>query len=362
MGLSIDALRYSLGYTYSRIRETLRPENITEAKRNFSEVFLKNKIGSLYDYFMAIAADFQHITSSAEFYANATVPSYHLTVGGRARKVFMPLSSVCDSFELRPVDGSLGALNEVNSIILKFRDRTENVIDVNPIWYLFLSDGIASMYEWPLIIRPSVINILMIKARRYIALNRPEAPCVHTNRTAAACMADCATEAYKTYASCHLFWLSPHAEDVQLEQYCNGFDAPVIENGDDRDPPGITAVKHYCFDRCPRRCDRTLYEAVMEGEVPFNRYENLQAEEAGKSNLTITAISMMQQSLYDGGILTFQAVDTYSFTELVNNVGGVLGLFVGAALMTGVQLVMFCVEYLWERVKGMSKAGRSGAK
>lgn len=54
-------------------------------------------------------------------------------------------------------------------------------------------------------------------------------------------------------------------------------------------------------------------------------------------------------AIYDKGILAFVEISTYSFTELMNNVGGTFGLFLRATLMTFTQAILFWIERALER-------------
>lgn len=96
-----------------------------------------------------------------------------------------------------------------------------------------------------------------------------------------------------------------------------------------------------CLDQCPPKCERVIYQWSLQWQQVFPD----EVERNSTKKLTSVSFSIDQMATFDGATVAMTEVNTYSFTELVNNVGGTLGLFVGATLMTFVQVVLFCIEH-----------------
>lgn len=357
LGFSLEALKYSLGYWKYEGQLTLK--NATLAQEEFFAMFQKNGFQTLLDYYNAISVDLKAETSEANFYSSTQLSYLTLDGSPNATKMFFPLRCLCHSFSLKPVEARLGVLVPPARILVKFEDLTQGVVPVSKSWLLYFATDLTALYSWPLAIQPGRITYIKIKTQKHIALDKSDNPCVmlaksNENHTSAKCMANCQNDMIKAAINCQPFWMLTEDSHQPPRNFCNFLD-PKLENLTLNRflaaPENMERIKKVCFEKCPRRCERQLYEATIEGEdALLGEFDEMkQIDNNRESKLSITAIHITHDAMYQGGIMTIREVSSYSFTELVNNVGGTLGLFIGGTIMTFIQVVLFFVNYLCER-------------
>lgn len=368
MGLTLDGLKYSLGYMGAHYGGLLKLTNLSEARENFQTVFAKRNFQNLIHFYKHIAVDLKPHYSKASFY-NSTEPSY--LVEGEypvMRKDFMPLGSICYNFTIRPLDGQLGSLMRAENVLIKFQDRTQDLIPVSKDWFLHFCLRSLSAYAWPLVVPHSVTNYLRIQAETFASHPSAKHPCQegamkNNANTAAACMADCQNEFYKEALGCKLFWMGSQNESTREtpDEYCHYFELHQTNQTEaaqnfyrDRRARIAEQAKDTCYGRCSRHCERTVYEATLQGtDLNFDEFYGIHEMEALKrANMTLTTFSLLNDAMRQGGVITFHEVTSYSFVELASNVGGTLGLFLGGALMTFAQVILFFVQYFQEKQGG----------
>lgn len=356
LNLSIDGFKYSLGYW--NYRDRLNVENITVARMEFHEMYRQHNFSSLVDYYKAIAMDLQPNFSQQAFSMNPS--SAYLVRDDHEHhsppeKVFLPLQSICHRFMLKPMKSRTDLLQEPPSFLLKYIDLTQGLVPVSRNWLLFLDSTANAMYSWPLILKSEHKVILTLRTQRFINKNLPNSPCSNLDEkeyTGAACMAECGNGKQREVYNCQLFWISTGAGNRHPEEFCNSFDASVMKNVTlkaDKWDVIMQKVNDDCVKKCPHRCNRILYDASLEGEDEV--WSDILAAELRNSthpNSSLTMMNIQYDALRRDGILTFTEVSSYTFTELVNNVGGTLGLFVGATLITVAQLIMFLLKRICE--------------
>lgn len=105
-----------------------------------------------------------------------------------------------------------------------------------------------------------------------------------------------------------------------------------------------------CYDECPSKCERVFFDVsiISESKLADADYEHI-TESRFAGNMSIAALNIVHNAVGEGGVMTYVEVNTYSFIELVNNIGGTLGLFVGGTLMTIVQATVFIVTVAVEK-------------
>lgn len=354
MGLSLNALKYSLGYWKYDGQLSFDSSDANGSRLEFLDFYQRHNFSDILAYYKAIAVDLTPLWPIEALY-NSTTPAYLLKPGHEPMKLlFLPFFAICYEFKLNPVDGRLSFLMDPERVVVKFSDRTAGILkSVTENWFIHLTNDARSLYTWPTMI-PNGMNVMMtIKQQLFVAWNRSEAPCISTEMDkkyhAPVCMANCAQElAAKEVIGCQQLITSSGDQPRHPSDYCNAFD--TWRNRSPRDAEEIsqywTRLKEICCHRCPVKCDRTLYEAVLEGE---DRVWNAFQADKDHSNMSVTTISIHHNAVYQGGVLTTKEVRSYTFTALVNNVGGTLGLFVGGTVMTFVQIILYFVNYLLER-------------
>lgn len=354
LNMSTDAFVYSLGYTHYRSNVAPQISNISAARREFLNVFYKNKFRNLQNYYSSISIDLERASTKEDFYKSA-VPSYSSSGDGPVKKILLPVYSICFSFPIQPLVGglSLGFMFEEESILIKFADQTSGLFPASEDWFAFLGRDANSPFASPLLIKPFSNTVLKVKTQRFVVLAKKDAPCDDSKDSLAKCVTDCGSRLYKAARKCLLFWLSLDDRQQPPEAICNYFN--VLELANTSAEAIVQAQwKNFkskikdCHKTCPRKCDRILHEMTLEAATNFNEFRTF--DEIGTlknhSNMTVAAIYVSHDA---HGILTAEEVNAMSFTQLVNNVGGTLGLFVGGTLMTMAQLVLFCANHACRR-------------
>lgn len=357
----MNAFKYSLGYWGYEGRLNLEPKDINSSRQEFLEFYQKSNYTSLIDYYESIAVDLEPKESLESLY-NSTKPSYLLETGRvPTTKRFVPLYAVCHEFKLPPVDGRLSFLFDPERIAIKYTDRTLGVLSkVTQNWFLHMAHDARSLFAWPIIIRNGKHIILTIRERYLIAVDKPAAPCYEPKKeeryVTPVCMANCFQNLLKDETGpCLALRKSTGDQPSQPAVYCNGFDSLGTTKGAQPNPNQLAQAtakaKETCLKKCPIKCNRTVYEAVLEGsDDVWDSYQpSIALASNDRSNLSVTTITVHHHAVTEGGILITRELNTYSFTEFVNNVGGTLGLFVGGTVMTFVQVIMHFVNYLFHR-------------
>ena len=99
-----------------------------------------------------------------------------------------------------------------------------------------------------------------------------------------------------------------------------------------------------CLAKCPLECDSINYKFTTNyaGTLPdqFNLIYNITTEESNK----IVYLSLYYSSLDYS--LVKQIAKTQMF-DLISNVGGTLGLFIGLSFFTFVELILVCIEFIF---------------
>lgn len=223
------------------------------------------------------------------------------------------------------VDKSRGLLGEGNGwwLVLGI-DSTRLLTNVVPSLYL------PSFTE----------NSVIIHARKFSTLRRSDAECrtdedvEKTGYSRNVCVAQCQNEQYSKQRKCKALHLSMPDELTDPSEICHS-NAPSPEQ-----PLLLTKYRDVCLERCPQECTRIIHQMALQSQQALPR--------ANTSSDSFIVLYVDHSSVYEGGILTITEVNTYSFTALVNNVGGTLGLFVGGTLMTLAQVVLFLVKYVMD--------------
>lgn len=356
MGMTKDGLVYSLGFW--QYAKTLNLTDIAKGRAEFQSVYQKLNFTGLVSYYKAIATDMLPVYTVQAF-VNASAPMYLATKGvPLVKTILLPFNPVCYAFTLRPLEGHLGVLFDPERIVIRFEDRTGGLIPISPTWFLFLETDANTAYTRPMAIPAGKTSVLRIKPRKYSALNKPEAPCTSKNGaglhyTGARCMAACANRLYKQAVACEIVWLANDDDQQPPRDFCNYFDySALIPNPEAVHHELVSkiraGVKKTCYTECPRRCERFLYDTAITENVKLKEFQDVDIiRQPGDES--ITALHIIHEAMQLGGILTITEEESYTFTELINNIGGTLGLFVGGTLMTLFQLILFAVNYLCER-------------
>lgn len=351
LGLSQDALLYSLSFLHDLY--PLRVSNYSAAKAEFVSFYEHRGYGSLLEYYKAISVDLEYETKNA-----TSVSSYSCRgCERRLAEVTILEQKFCYVFRLDPVERGLGVYSGTRSVKINLRVKSELFVPASEEWLVYFNpflDVLFSIYP-VLTVRTFFHNVIQFNMQRYFTLDSPESPCYSSSTPSdylsVTCMARCHNDLYRERVGCGFLWLS----DSRLPPtaHCNTLNKVQLRNrtlqefyaSEDNAEIDATAAD-LCVRKCPRKCNRVASDTSLQIQQRFSESEMRQAME---SNLTVLDLSIKHAAVYQGGVMELREIDTYTVTQLVNNIGGTLGLFVGGTLMTFAQLILFLIDYLLAR-------------
>lgn len=348
LGLSNDALLY--GLSYLRDVYPVQVADYTRAKDEFVSVYTRHGFESLLDFYRTISNDL------APF---ASAPNATSTFTCRGCEIRKPGSTIleqdfCYVFRFNPVERGLGVYSATRAIMLRFKAKSQNLVQSSLEWPLYFNPFPSVLFSvYPMLtVRPLYDNVIKFQEHKLVTMNSIESPCSqadpHRPNPSATCMAQCHNELYKRKLGCGLLWL--YNGRRPLAEYCNTLNKVQLGNrtldqffASAENAEIDNAAADICVARCPRECDRQMIDAVSQ--MHYSLGEHATAE-ALQENVTLIKISVKHGGVFQGGVVEFHEVSTYTLTQLVTNIGGTLGLFVGATMLTFAQLFMFVLEFL----------------
>lgn len=366
LGLSIDGLKFSLGFINS-FGDKVQPTNITSAKKEFFDFFDTHNFTCYEDYLLRISVDvpldrlFENYSSTLTTSAlcgacdSATLPKVVLD------------GMVCYELQLTPEKSHRSRITDP-FVSMKVIDRSQGLIR-SSLWRVFVDANplLRSSSATKLVIEPFSDISLRITSQKFSTLKSRESPCVFPeevpeNYTTETCIAECLYPLYDQYLNCTPFDLTIRNSKLHPLKLCNIFDRhrsmsfwqirDVVRAG--RSEVLASNEADVCQNKCQHRCKKIVYETTRQEDFAFSDYNWDVGDFIAKarlSNLTMVALQIENAAMNQGGITTWTEISTISFTSFMGTVGGALGLFVGGTIMTFVQLIMFCVKLGLDRRK-----------
>lgn len=330
---------------------------LIEARSNFLDIYAKHGFTDVVQYYKAIAIDVAPVDNDKDILSydhNNTVPAYFIDDTADdfvpARKVYLPGKAICQEFNFAPAKGRTAMLAGPPILHTKWVDMTYGFMAKNSSrrCELHLSTGLDALYAFPSMVEPFKDMQVEIKVEKVVHLNRQSDPCfvneMDKSYSGTKCLFICANDLYMKDKGCKLFYIETEDSQLTPADSCNFYDFEDPSNATVTDA-WLVAVGSECTYRCPRRCERIVYYASVKGEAELP----LATPSSFLPNVSIYQITVLHDALNSGGILALKEASSYSFTELVNNIGGTLGLFIGGTIMTLPQIILFFVNYMLER-------------
>lgn len=354
LGLSINALKYSLGYVGSV--PDLTPNETAKAKEDFLDFYSAYNFSSLVDYYKKISIDLETTYSTKEFNNMTMAIKMNDKKSVLIDKIYLHYQT-CYAYYFAPTGRSLST-TAVASV--KFYDKTKGIMPMAPDLWLHLKTELGLLYSplSPVYAETSYRTRVLIHAQRLIVLNKADSVCCDQspgNDSDSTCAARCVNKRYKSMIACQVFRYSMTTDKLSPWEACNSADKLDAFNnltfGEFSTSEFQESVINDCIRKCPPKCDRTVYQMHIQWQqrLPPQKSENVSSSSSLKEppkKQSFFEIYVEHAAKYDGETISFIEVNTYSFTELINNVGGTLGLFLGATLMTFAQLILFFIEHL----------------
>lgn len=125
LGLTNDALTYSLAYVYSDTVMSRDVANVEKARDDFFRVYNRLKSRSLLDYYQAILPDLELEGSNR---SSGATYSCRNCKEKRAPKKKLLDHRLCYSFSLKPVERDFGKYSSIRSVYLKFTNKALGIM------------------------------------------------------------------------------------------------------------------------------------------------------------------------------------------------------------------------------------------
>lgn len=354
----MEALKFSLGYT--PIHPALNnSSNLRHAKSEFLQWYTSRNISSLLEYYKNVTVDIETVYTDEEFHH---APSAMLLRDKNATQVGVSYVhyQMCYIYEL---DGIHHRFSSTSSMVLKLA-ATSQVFDAfGPpgLWLHFMSDLDAIYNPLPTIfITPSSRSAILITESNFVSMSKPSAVCIKNSSESYSehtCAARCQNRLYKERVHRQIFQCSLVSDALSPLEAHNGMEPDLNDTmtmqqfTDSKEGHDIHAG---CYAECPPPCEKAVYQLnVQWHQTLSDSYIESQAignaTDPKPSDISYFELYFEHNARHIG-VLTFVEVPTYTMPDLISSIGGSLGLFVGATLMTFLQLFSFLVEYAWVRL------------
>lgn len=349
MGLSAEALMYSV--SFAGLWFVDRFNDTDAARKEFLAFHKASKFASLLDYYSAISPDLLPV---GEPRGGRTW--YHCRGCFDMVNRTLLEERICYVFHIKPIEAGFGAYSGHRVIDIQYERKSGDLLEDAEDWYLYFS-------PWPdlhVTVHPKLTismfrrYVIKLNVQKFESLDRRERPC-HTSfegdsYSSMKRMIQCHNALYKQALGCGLLWLELSPLNMTPKRICNRADRIPPKNltlqeffeTQENERIDATAADD-CVKRCTPECDKMVYETATLIQENYLESEKKHARDA---NVSVMSIQLRHGNVYQGGMVVSREIYIYSFTLLLNNIGGTLGLFVGGTLMTVVQLLLFFVNYM----------------
>lgn len=361
LGLALDGLKYSVGYTgsssYSRLGTA---DIIAKSRTDFYQFYNSRNFSSLVDFYKAVSIDLETVYGGEEFQRSHM--AIKLNDKSKFVGVFFVQYEVCNVYDLLSLRLRLA---ETSSLRVKLRPKFNGQHSTEAgLWIHFHINRDALISPISFIFLSAFTNSkILVSAVKFSSLSRPDAICqshhvVGGEYCEYLCVAQCQNRHYKRLFQKQLFRNSLASESLSPWEAWNYLDPP---NSTFFSSPESAEIDSICNSECPPPCKKAVYQLSYQWQRSLQR--SVANERAfGSANRTFGNESWSYyEVIFDhtakfSGMTTFVELPTYSFTELVTSVGGTLGLLLGASLMTCVQLIWFLIECTLRRYSSTCNA------
>lgn len=328
----------------------------------FYDFYKKNKFKSLSQYFKTVTADFstdnEELIGPIAKRGNQSDTLFISTCKGCdlskpiEKKLFS--GAMCFVFHLQNVTAKSG--DTPVRIVLTNHDRTSGLLEsTRKTWLMNYMPNVKS--TGPVIqLKAFAIHNIKVNSQR-IKMLKDESTCKDTtekpnlNYDQRECTEIClSNETFLQHGKKegHISFLAT----TNINEMGNTFDN-LIETFDN-DEISTTAIENRtaakvpsdqevidCFAKCLPACDRTIYDVTIA-------HSNI-GEHAREDNISVIEWTANHAAVYQGGVVTWQEMESMTWSEYVSNVGGTLGVFLGCTLMTSAQFILSAINYMLTR-------------
>jgi hypothetical protein len=298
------------------------------------------------DYFKSIASDFESgddlIATSTNLFSN---PCPRCDSSKPIEKLVLR-QGVCYVYHLKPASKTDDAAVELS---VTSTDTTDEIIRPDkPRWYVdFLPNVFLEKTSTKIEINQAYT--IKVNAQKIILLESPDKCVNRKNYTQNNCFMDCVSDALNRKTGWHISLNSASLPTDLINQAGDSLPYPEDENR-----TIFNESLNECYKKCPIECERTVYDmSVYREEIPFP------GEIKTPKGQTVSTVDLkfIHASLSQDAMLTFQEVETLTFSGFISNVGGTFGLFLGCTVMTLAQLTLSLINYMLDKRQPSGRGG-----
>lgn len=356
LGLTPNALKYSLGYT--GIHPYLSPSDIERGRSDFYTLYKDRNFSSLVNYYKGITIDIENVALFEDF-QNAPAAIRISDLNSPFIGLFYVHYQICNVYELHTLRRRL---SQPPRIRVKLVTKSEGIDSTAPgLWIHFKNDLNMLLSPFSQIFLSAFTRSkIIVSATKFVSLTKPEARCLTfdeagSNYSEATCACKCRNRRLKELIQVGMFQNSFVSDFLSPWDTANYMDLVMNNSMTVSKFMGTKAaaiIHSECDEECPPACNKAIYQLNVQWQQILSDSELIAA---GMINVTQRNMSyfevLFEHTARHSGVITFLEVVTYSFTSLVTSIGGTLGLFVGATLMTFAQVIFFFIDYARTRMR-----------
>lgn len=346
--LSNGAILFAISYLLFDFQpKNLKDFDVDAIREEFSEYMKRMNFDDIHQFYYHIAVESDTFIESCD----GCKSTANLT---KARFC----DTICFKIYAEDVDSRLQTVSEPIQMNLLPQNYTGGEIGIPEIrkYHALIIDN-DEKFPIPvkeMLLEKNTITGVYVTPKVNIFVNTDERPCdpnTDTGYSQKLCHSDCIQKTgYAQCKGCFMMdFFIGDMNDGPKYPLCNAL----------KSPPIITECRFAlingakeCSKKCPNSCKQKMLDISLFTSKQF----------VGTTSADLSGDKTVIQIYYqvaNFGIQTFEEVLTYSFETMVSNVGGQLGLWIGASIMTLVQLVIFCVRMcysetacrIWRREK-----------
>lgn len=346
---------------------------MSAARTEFVDYASKRLI-RLSEFYESIAEEFSSIDAMEDFVAASASAYYCPRCGDRndqPKKFFVIDAGVCQRISLTNTEALNGdeRLSSQHIIAKVKRGLSDPYFETYQSWYLYFSpDEQTELAPSSFVfLPPFTYTYIKVQAKKYVTLRSKSkgADCVSKNDdplySRLRCVVKCNNEIFVNHFGCQEWWrLDEDFENfLDYSRYCNVHDAYQNQSMQkylyvDDEVDILRNLSVPCFAKCPHKCERMFYDLSIISQIDMKHadYDHI-VDTLSTQNVSAIHLNVVHNSIFEGGIMTYTELNTFTYVEFANNIGGTLGLFVGGTLLTLVQVLVFCVTVIFEKVRSL---------
>lgn len=296
LGLSLEGLKYSLGYIDRTRLAALMFKDIEKAKLDFETFYIFKNFTSLLEYYRMVSVDLETVYSKRQF---SNIHNAVLFSSNESRLIgkYIYGKRMCHVYSLKPA--TLDWFTN-NVLTAKIVDKSMGISEGLNGWVFFTEDILKLQLATTIqtYIEAFTKNNVLIMTERVFALN---AESEAKNESVYSCLALCYNQRFKKKFGCKKFNFCNHFESANFLNYCNYYDvSPYFDNltmsdiWASIDSGQLNAlIMEECWTKCPRRGDRTFYSSWLTYSRPLRKSK---LQNSNQTNFSFVEISLIHNA------------------------------------------------------------------